>query len=230
MIPYLSDFFNLFFPKICLICSRALHMHEKHICKLCERALPRSYFHMANHNPVEKLFWGRVNIEKASSYLLYTKESKVKNILHSLKYRQQKELGYELGKIYARDLSEVNYFKNLDFIVPVPLHPRKFKERGYNQSEWIAKGLSEVLSVPLKTDLLFKSYHTSTQTRKGRYQRWENVEDVFNIVSGEKFEGCNILLVDDVLTTGATLEACAKKLKSIKDIKINVATLAYASI
>jgi len=197
---------------------------------LCEKELPRSYFHLANDNLIEKLFWGRVDIKRASSFLLYTKGSVVKNILHSIKYKNQKELGYELAKLYSNELKEVNFFNDINVVVPVPLHNKKLRIRGYNQSEWIAKGYSEVLNAELVTDNLFKKIHTSTQTKKGRYERWENVDEVFDIRDMKLFENKNILLVDDVLTTGATVEACAKVLSQIKGITLNVVTLAYATI
>lgn len=230
MKSYIADFFNLFFPRVCLICSKGLYQHEKHICRLCEKELPRSYFHLADDNLVEKLFWGRVNVKRASSFLLYTKGGVVKNILHSIKYRNNKELGYELAKLYSSDLKEVNFFDHIDVVIPVPLHDKKFQLRGYNQSEWIAKGFSESLSAELVTDNLFKRIHTSTQTKKGRYDRWKNVGEVFDIRDKALFEQKNILLVDDVLTTGATLEACANVLSQVEGITLNVVTLAYATI
>lgn len=230
MKSYIADFFNLFFPRVCLICSRGLYQHEKHICRLCEKELPRSYFHLADDNLVEKLFWGRINVKRASSFLLYTKGSMVKNILHSIKYRHKKELGYELAKLYSDDLKEVNFFGDIDVVIPVPLHDKKLRLRGYNQSEWIAKGFSESLNAELVVDNLFKKMSTSSQTKKNRYERWENVGEVFDIRDKTLFEHKNILLVDDVLTTGATLEACAKVILQVKGITINVVTLAYATI
>lgn len=228
MVSYLNDFFKLFFPRTCLVCDYTLYQHEEHICRKCIKNLPRSYFHLADNNPLNKIFWGRVDIEKVVSFLLYSKGSHVKNILHALKYGNCKELGYELGKMYAKELSEVSYFNELDFLIPVPLHPQKLSLRGYNQSEWIAKGMSEYLPGKVMVDNLFKNTHTSSQTNKGRYNRWENIATSFDIRDTKVLENKNVLLVDDVLTTGATLEACANCLSKIKGVTIYVATLAYA--
>ncbi len=228
MSNYLSDFFKLFFPNTCLICNYALYEHEKHICRKCIKNLPRSYFHLTDENPLNKIFWGRVDIEKVVSFLLYTKGSHVKQILHSLKYGTRKEVGYELGKMYAKELADINYFSNLDYLVPVPLHPKKMNIRGYNQSEWIAKGLAEHLPGKVMTDNLYKKTHTTSQTNKGRFSRWENIASSFDVRDTSLFENKKVLLVDDVLTTGATIEACATTLSNIKGITIYVATLAYA--
>ena len=229
MSNYLSDFFNLFFPRNCAICKRSLYAHEKFICRKCNKELPRSYFHLSDNNPLDKIFWGRVDIDKVVSYLIYSKGNMVKHILHNLKYRNCKELGYELGKLYGAELSEVNYFGRVDWLIPVPLHPKKMAIRGYNQSEWIAKGLCVNLNGGVMNDNLFKRVHTSSQTKKSRYSRWENIEDSFDIRDRKVLENKTVLLVDDVLTTGATLEACATCLAEIPGITINVATLAYAT-
>ncbi|WP_185957497.1 ComF family protein [Saccharicrinis carchari] len=194
----------------------------------CTKNLPRSYFHLADDNPLNKLFWGRVDIEKVVSFLLYTSGSHVKEILHALKYGNRKELGYELGKLYAKELSDINYFGQIDFLVPVPLHPKKKSKRGYNQSEWIAKGLAEHLPGKVMVDNLYKKLHTTSQTNKGRYSRWENIAQSFDIRDTGIFKNKKVLLVDDVLTTGATIEACAGNLAAIEGITIYVATLAYA--
>ncbi len=229
MRTYLNDFVKLFFPKTCLICGKSLYKHESQICLLCIKDLPRSYFHLADNNPLNKIFWGRVDVKDVISFLLYKKENVVKDILHALKYRNCKEVGYELGKLYCRELANVNYLQHIDFLIPVPLHPKKLAKRGYNQSEWIANGMCESLNAKVLTDVLFKATYTKSQTNKGRYQRWINIEDSFDIRNTSILENKNVLLIDDVLTTGATIEACVGKLKKIKGISVFVATLAYAS-
>lgn len=229
MSNYLYDFFNLFFPRTCLICDHSLFKHEKNLCNKCLANLPRSYFHLADDNPLNKIFWGRVDIEKVVSFLLYSKGSLVKDILHSLKYRDCKEVGYELGKLYSKELLVTNYFEKVDFLIPVPLHPKKLASRGYNQSEWIAKGFAEHLNAKVMVDNLYKRTHTATQTNKNRYNRWENISRSFDIRDTAVLENKTVLLVDDVLTTGATIEACASHLIQIKGITIYVATLAYAT-
>ncbi len=229
MKTYLHDLFQLFFPRVCSICGNALYAHESFICRKCQQSLPRSYFHMGDQNPLEQIFWGRIQIEKAASFLEYRKGNMVKSILHKMKYKDCKELGFEIGKIFGEELSEVNYFSDVDYIVPVPLHPKKMYLRGYNQSEWIANGINENIGVDVVTDNLFKVIHTSTQTKKGRYQRWENIQKSFDLRYPERFVNKHILIVDDVLTTGATIEACASQLLKVNGVKLSVATLAYAT-
>ncbi|MGQ1787362.1 MULTISPECIES: ComF family protein [unclassified Saccharicrinis] len=170
-----------------------------------------------------------MDIEKVVSFMLYTKGSMVKYILHAIKYGNKKELGYELGKLYSQELLEVNYFNNIDYLIPVPLHPKKLAKRGYNQSEWIAKGLAENISGKVMPDNLYKRIYTTSQTNKGRYKRWENIANSFDVRNPSILENKKVLLVDDVLTTGATLEACASNLAKIKGTRIFVATLAYAT-
>ncbi len=182
---------------------------------------------MHEENPVSRVFWGRVNIKAATSFLFFSKQGKVQNLIHQLKYRRQKDVGIELGRIFGKDLQQSPHFTNIDFIIPVPLHPKKLSKRGYNQSLVIAEGLKKSMGIEIFTGLQRKT-HSSTQTKKSRYQRWENVKDIFEIINPEKLENKNILLIDDVLTTGATLEACAAVLSEVPNITISIATLAYA--
>ncbi|WP_075590394.1 ComF family protein [Labilibacter marinus] len=226
---YINDFLRLFFPSVCLICGNALLTHENYICRKCNKDLPKSHFHLADNNPLNQLFWGRTNIDKVVSYLLYTHGNMVKHILHALKYRNQKELGFELGKRYSQELAEISYFDEVDWVIPVPIHAKKLAIRGYNQSEWIAKGICENLNGEIMPDNLYKKTFTSTQTNKSRYQRWENIENTFDLRDANALENKTVLLVDDVLTTGATIEGCANTLETIPGITVHVATLAYAT-
>ncbi|MGB0887810.1 MAG: ComF family protein [Vicingaceae bacterium] len=222
----INDFFNLIFPKLCCACSNTLLRHENFICLVCELTLPKTNYHLDIDNPVSKVFWGRVPIERATSYYSFSKKSKVQNLLHHLKYKGVKELGKAIGELMGHDLKEVEGFKNIDFIIPVPLHKRKLEKRGYNQSEWIALGLSKVLKIPINTHTLYRKEYSQTQTKKTRYKRWENVGSIFG-VADEALNNKSVLLVDDVVTTGATLEACALVLIE-KGCKISIATIAYA--
>ncbi|HKK82032.1 MAG TPA: phosphoribosyltransferase family protein [Prolixibacteraceae bacterium] len=227
---HLEDFSTLIYPNLCLCCNEALVKQEKHFCTPCAIGLPRTYYHLASINPVEQLFWGRVKIERATSYFLYQKGSKYQKLLHQLKYRGNQNVGVELGRMFAVDLNEVNYFAGVDYIVPVPLHPRKKRKRGFNQSEAVASGMQHVLQKEIIALNLKRRHYTSTQTRKGRFERWENVQDLFIQKDPEIFEGKHILMVDDVVTTGSTLEACAHAVLKSYGAKVSVATLAYAVI
>ena len=222
----INDFFNLIFPKLCSACNGALLKNEDIICTSCIVNLPKTKFHLDKENPVNKVFWGRVQVEMATSFYSFSKKSKVQRLLHQLKYKGVKGVGFVVGKLFGYDLKNSAYFKGIDFIVPVPLHKNKLKKRGYNQSEWIAKGISESMGVPINLDSLFRKEDSQTQTKKGRYKRWENVGEIFD-VSNNNLDKKNILLVDDVVTTGATIEACAQVLINRK-CKVFVATIAYA--
>ena len=222
----INDFFNLIFPKLCSACSGALLKNEKIICISCVVNLPKTNFHKDKDNPVNKVFWGRVDVEMASSFYLFSKKSKVQNLLHNLKYRGVKEVGSVLGELFGFELNNSKFYKDIDFIVPVPLHQNKLKKRGYNQSEWIAIGLSKSMKVPVNIDSLYRRSDSETQTKKSRYKRWENVGEIFGLANNN-LEGKRILLVDDVVTTGATIEACAQLLIQ-QNCKVLVATIAYA--
>lgn len=222
----INAFFNLIFPKLCCACNCALLKHEKIICSVCAVSLPKTNFHLDKDNPVNKVFWGRVRIEMATAFYVFSKKSKVQNLLHNLKYKGVKEVGSVIGKLMGFDLKKSVKFKSIDFIVPIPLHKNKLKKRGYNQSEWIALGLSESMNIPINTNCLYRKENSQTQTNKSRYKRWENVGKIFDIANND-LSGKNILLVDDVLTTGATIEACANVLIA-QNCKVFVATIAYA--
>jgi ComF family protein len=192
--------------------------------------MPRTHFHMVKGNPLEQIFWGRVQIEKATSWFFFQKGSHYQNLLHHLKYKRQRGIGVEMGRNFGSELMVVNYFSEVDVIVPVPLHPKKEKQRGYNQSLAIAEGLSYQLKVPVETDILLRRFYSQSQTRKGRFERWENVNDLFDLTIEGFFSGKHVLLVDDVVTTGSTLDACAQKILSCAGARVSIATLAYASI
>jgi ComF family protein len=165
-------------------------------------------------------------VESASSYLYFQKKGITQKLLHQLKYKGQKEVGRKLGLYYGYDLKE---HLEADCIIPIPLHKSRLRTRGYNQSEWFGKGLSEAMEIPMDSGSVVRIRKTETQTRKGRYKRWENVEGIFAVMDPEKLAGCHVLLVDDVVTTGATLEACAQALvAAVADVKISVVTIAVA--
>jgi len=224
----LSDFSELFYPNLCVTCGNRLISQEKHVCIDCWQDLPLTNFHLEPENKVAQLFWGRVKIQCATSFFSYKKGSKYQQLIHFVKYKGLTELGIEAGKRFASSLSESEFFKNIDVLVPVPLHPKKYKKRGFNQSELIAQGMAEVLQKPVSKDNLVREKFTSTQTRKNRYDRWQNVEGIFSLRHPKEFSGKHILLIDDVVTTGSTLEAGAHELLKLENTKVSIATLAFA--
>jgi ComF family protein len=224
----LVDFLHLIYPNNCFVCNESLVENESFICLSCLHKLPKTNYHLQQENPVEKLFWGKVEIENACSFLFFEKGSSVQKLLHQIKYKGEKELGEELGKHFGNTLLESNKYSNIDLIVPVPLHKKRYNKRGYNQSEWIAKGLAEKLKCPIEINGIVRRVENETQTKKGVYERWENTQDIFSVTDSETFVGKHILIVDDVLTTGATIESCAECFSEIEGTKISIATLAVA--
>ena len=224
----INDLRVIFFPDSCCCCGSALLSSENQICTECGLGLPFTDFSSIKDNPVEKIFWGRVQIESATAMLTFSKKGSVQRILHSIKYKDNKELGVYMGRQLGTALAESHRFDDVDYLVPVPLHPKKYKTRGYNQSEEIARGIAQKFDRPVVTDVLIRTEFTQTQTKKSRFSRWENVSEKFALAETETFTGKHILLVDDVITTGATLESCARAILQAQDAKVSVAGLAFA--
>lgn len=224
----LSDFISLIYPRNCVACGNSLFKHEDQICNYCYLNLPKSNFHLLQKNPVEALFYGRTPIAFASSFYVFQKKGNIQKILHSIKYKSNKELANLVGEWYAKDLQTHEVLRDVTMVIPVPLHAKKLKQRGYNQSEEFAKGLAKGLQINLDTTSLKRNEYTSTQTKKSKYERWENVEDVFEVTNKDALKNQHIIIVDDVITTGATIEACCAKLQEIEGIKISVLSIAYA--
>ncbi|MCX6284301.1 MAG: phosphoribosyltransferase family protein [Bacteroidetes bacterium] len=225
-----DDFIGLIFPRICSSCGNSLWKHEHVLCDTCHYHLPRTNFHLQSDNPVTRIFQGRVDILSATSYLLFNKGSKVQGLIHALKYRGRKDIGIFLGEEFGKILRECPPFSSSGIIIPVPLHRKKYKKRGYNQSEQFAIGLSSSMGIPYTVQFLLRKNETETQTHKSRFVRWENVNDIFYLEDPGKLAGSTILLVDDVVTTGATLESCISKLSLIPSVSISVATIAYTRL
>lgn len=224
-----NDFITLFFPVVCFSCGRLLFRNETSICTHCLYHLPKTGFHLINDNPVAKIFWGRVSIEAASSFFRFSKGGQVQQLIHQLKYKGQQQAGISIGKWYGQELKKNPVFATADLIIPVPLHRKKFKKRGYNQSACFAQGLAEAMQLPVDTTVLQRSSFSGTQTNKSRFLRWKNVETVFYTTDKDQLMHKHILLVDDVVTTGSTLEACAQELLKTEGVKVSIATIAFAS-
>jgi ComF family protein len=224
----INDLLTLFYPKVCAACENSLYKHELCLCNSCFIHLPKSNYHLTRGNPVEQLFWGRVPIVAASSYYLFNKGTRVQHLLHELKYKGKQEVGETVGAWYGQELKHQKEFSEAEVIVPVPLHPRRMKERGFNQAMCFAKGLSKELGIPIDDNLIKRKIYSSTQTQKSKFIRWQNVEEVFEIENKNEYTSKHILLVDDVLTTGATLESCYNALKKQGNAFLSIATIAYA--
>ncbi len=226
----LRDFIALIYPRVCMACGNSLYSGEKCVCTFCTFHLPRTHFHMQDDNPVARIFWGRLNVRSAASFYYFGKEGRVQRLIHQLKYKGQQEIGTVLGRMYGAELMESSLFRSVDRVIPVPLHKQKLKKRGYNQSELFARGLAESMSIECDSSSVLRRTASESQTRKGRYKRWENVESVFSIKDPSALENKHLLLVDDVITTGATMEACASKILEIKGVSLSLASIAYAQI
>lgn len=229
MVTLWNDVWEFFFPRYCVVCGKRLLQGEEHFCLNCLCALPRIRFHNQENNEMAKLLWGKMPIERAFAFLYYSKGGNVRELLFQLKYYDNQEIGCFLGRCMAKELLSTGFFDGVEGIIPVPLHEKKRESRGYNQSELLADGISSVVQIPVLKGVLRRKQHTDTQTHKSNYERWNNVSEVFEGVSFEGLACKHVLLVDDVLTTGATLVACADALKGVPGLRISVLTLAWAA-
>ena len=222
---WISDLIDLIFPRTCLVCGELLSPQEKDICLDCLSKLPK--IEKIHLDEIEKVFWGKVTIERATSYMYYHKGSPYNNIIHNLKYKNRPEAGERLAFLAAREISETGFFDGIDAIVPLPLSKNKQRKRGYNQCDYIAAGLSRATGIPVIKGAVTRTTANETQTHKNRDERWKNVEGIFALADPTKLEGKHILLIDDILTTGATLANCAKTIHDGCDCWISIFTLAY---
>ncbi len=225
---HFHDFVNLMFPVHCEACEESLTKGENIVCLLCEYELPKTNFHRERDNKIEKIFWGRVKIERAAAFYFFHGKSKVQRLLHKLKYHGKKEIGFRLGELFGEAMLESGFAEEIDLIVPVPLHEKRKRQRGYNQSDYFAMGLSESLKIDWSPQVLRRAVYTNTQTKKSRFERWGNVGEVFELAQPEKITGKHLLLVDDVITTGSTIEGCAHTLLQAEGAKVSIAAIAVA--
>jgi ComF family protein len=222
-----TELLDLLFPRLCNACGQYLVRGEDQICTYCLHDLPYTDYHLYADNRAAKQFWGRLPCDAVMAMLFFKKESRVQHLLHRLKYNGQRQLGIFLGKLLGERLIQSGRYSAVDFVIYVPLHKKRERHRGYNQAALIAEGIAEMLAIPVLRNVLIKTKATQSQTRKGRFSRYENLKSVFEVVDPEKIRGKHILLVDDVITTGATLEACGIVLHAAGIRKLSIAAIAF---
>lgn len=227
-INIINSIVGLFYPSVCAACGTSLFGWEKLVCTRCRSLLPKTGYELNEDNPLARLFYGKVRMKAVTACFFFSKEGKVQHLIHELKYKGNSDAGIFLGQELGKSIKEAPLFQGIDYLVPVPLHPKREKERGYNQSAMIAQGITEKTGIPIGKGFLVRSVNTATQTHKSKEERWQNVKDIFEVQHAEQLEGKHVLLIDDVLTTGATLEACALKLSTIPGITISCAAAACA--
>jgi ComF family protein len=218
---------HLFFPHTCAGCGTDVIDHDQLLCLHCLNDLPATNFFNQPNNPVEQVFYGRVPIANAAAGYFFTKDSLLQNLIVQLKYRGNKQIGFYLGQLLGNILIKSDRFSDVTALVPLPLNPRREKNRGYNQATMLCNGISSVWKKPVIDKAVVRRVYTETQTHKGRISRWENMDGIFEVVNPSALESKHILLVDDVVTTGATLEACGSEILKVPGTTLSVATLAY---
>lgn len=218
---------DLVFPRFCLCCSKSLTEQEKHLCLDCTSDLPKTNYHLTRANPAYQTFKGRSPFYAATSQFIFKPQEKVQELLHQIKYHNAQKLAYFLGKSYGKELSNSEY-KRVQVLLPIPLHKKKLRKRGYNQAAAYAKGISASLGVPVVEDAVCRTLYQSSQTKLNRFARWQNIMHSFECINKNKIKGQHLALVDDVLTTGATLEAAAKPLFAAGIASLSIITLAHA--
>jgi ComF family protein len=227
-ITLIDNLLSLLYPQVCAACGTLLYSHEEVVCLSCRVLLPKTGYEMNENNPVSRIFWGRIPFNTVSACYFFSKQGKIQHLIHELKYKKNTDAGMFLGKEIAKELMQSPLYQNIDFVVPVPLHPKKKRIRGYNQSEIIGRGMVEIMPGKLNNNNLIRSVSSSSQTKKSRFARWENVKDIFVLSRPAEFSGKHVLLIDDVITTGSTIEACGRVLMQAPDIKVSVAAAACA--
>lgn len=225
---WIKDLISLLFPRYCKVCKRRLMHSEEHLCINCLLELPRTHYEQNPNNLLMQHFIEWPEVVRATAYFHYYKEGRYSNLIHHLKYYDHPEVGTYLGRLAATELKESQFFDGINLIIPVPLSLKRYRQRGYNQSDYIARGISEVTNIPLRTDCITRTVDTETQTHKSQKERWKSTKDIFQVTNSEALKGKHILLIDDVSTTGATLHACTSSLLTLPGVRISIFALAKA--
>jgi ComF family protein len=225
----ISSTLHLFYPHLCNGCNSDVLNNDSLLCFECINNLPHTQYAKFENNPIEKIFWGRLPIQAAFSEFYFDKESLIQHLIHQLKYKNNQQIGVFLGEMMGNSISNSSLYKNIDALIPLPLFPDKERKRGYNQAKVICDGISNTTNIPVLNNIVVRQRFTETQTRKHRTERWQNVAESFALNNPKALEGKHILLIDDVITTGATLEACGNAILQIPNTKLSIATLALAS-
>jgi len=217
---------RLFYPDLCCGCGESLLRGESTVCFSCMTKIAKTDYHTYSDNPVARLFYGKINVENAAAMCFYDKGSLIQHMMHQLKYKHKPEVGIFFGRRLGKMLAESELYKDIDAVIPIPLHPKKLKIRGYNQSKVIADGFIQGFPIAVIEDVLVRIEFTETQTKKNRWDRYQNVKDMFAVQNPDKIKGKHVLLIDDVITTGATIEACAKHLLAVEGVRLSIAGIA----
>lgn len=225
---WLKDLIGLVYPDICCSCDRRLAQSEDLICLQCLFDLPKTDYPRDTENPIAKRLAGRIPFEQATAMFTFSKKGKIQNMMYHLKYQGRYRIGVLLGELFGAELLTLPHWQSVSAIVPIPLHPKKYKKRGYNQSDAIAEGMSKKMHIPYLPNAIIRNTNTQTQTKKSKEERWKNVEQIFDIQYPELLENQHVLLLDDVITTGSTMEACAEIMLKIPGLTISIAGLACA--
>jgi len=216
------NFLSLFFPDLCVVCGERLSEGEQHICAGCLLLLPKTNFHLQPDNRLEEFFAGRIPFRHITAYAYFIKGGSIQHIIHELKYNHNPKIGQFIGELCGENIKASEFISGIDYLVPVPLHPKREKVRGYNQSLEICKGISNITGVPVESAALIRKVNNPSQTHNSRFDRWKNVEDIFAIADKEVFRNKHILLVDDVITTGSTIESCAKEILECEGSTVSI--------
>jgi len=221
------NFLHLFFPHVCEGCGTDILDNDTLLCAACHAKLPETNFLEHSNNLVEQKFYGQLKVEAAGAAFYFTKEGLLQHLIKQLKYHNNKQIGFYLGRQLGNFLLQTDRFNDVDVIIPLPLNPRKEKRRGYNQAAVIADGISSIWQKPVNTKAVERKVFTETQTHKDRISRWQSMRNVFAVTNANELAGKNILLIDDIITTGATLEACGEKILEAPNTKLFIATVAF---